>query len=203
MKFFIASFFLLLSASNAFAEYKFAINLGFSPNYTLTQNVTTTVGGIPMKVEAKAEFNSSFEFGVDFWNSTPNSWGLISGVSMTPDRKVKSVTVNGASTLVKDVKMASTFLYLGTHYRWESFYIPFGLTYSINRFTPDPSTTADLEVKNGIGAIIGIGWFIGDRLSLDLIGKSSVVDLETTESGVTHTEKGSISTGTFSLRYFF
>lgn len=202
MKNLIASL-LFLFGPYALAEYKIGINVGYSSNYTLAQDMVTMSGGVPMKIEAKVEFESSIELGLDFWNSTQNSWGLISGISWTPDRKAKSASVNGTSVPVSDAKMASTFIYLGTHYRWESFYIPLGLTYSINRFTPDASSTADHEIKNGVGALVGLGWFIGDRFALDLIGKSSVVDVETKQNGAIETEKGTISTGTFSLRYFF
>lgn len=202
MKYFVAMLFIGLS-SQARADYKLGLNIGFSPNYTINTTGTTTSNGTSVNVDVTIDFDSSMEFGLDYWNSTQNSWGLISGVSTTPERKSKTVKAAGISVPMTDLKISSTFLYVGAHYRWQSFYIPLGITYSINRISTNSNTNGDLKVKNGIGALIGIGWFIDDRFAIDLLGKSSVVDLESSENGVSSTDKGTIATGTFSLRYFF
>lgn len=160
--------------------------LGYSPNYNLKGYgwVSNGGGGFTL-TEMTIEFASAMEFGVDFWDTSHNSWGMISGVSTIPDRESKRVKMIGQTVSATGLKMGSTFLYLGAHYRWESFYIPFGLTYSFNRIKSSSTSAESLQVKNGVGAIIGLGWFLNDHLALGLTGKSSAVQLEATENGQT------------------
>ncbi|MEK2687857.1 hypothetical protein [Bdellovibrio sp. GT3] len=91
--------------------------------------------------------------------------------------------------------------YAGTAYRWEIFYIPLALNYNIVYFQPAPLTFGSIEAKNGIGAHLGVGWFINDHFALEFIGRSAMTELNLTNSTGTSKNKGTIASTSLLLRY--
>ena len=49
-------------------------------------------------------------------------------------------------------------LYFNWVYKWESFYIPFGLNFGIVNFTPASSWSGTVDVKSSLGFDIYFGW---------------------------------------------
>lgn len=147
--------------SVARADWKVGLQVGYSPNYLVTLDGTGVNNGTPYSAKYNMEYDGSAEFGINLWNASPHSWGFISGFHYGAERKLSKMSINGISIPVSSSdtsKYQTHFLYAGTLYRWESFYIPLAITYGMTKFT-SASSLQSLEVKNGVGALLGLGWF--------------------------------------------
>lgn len=200
---FTVLFFIATTTSVAQANWSVGITAGFSPNYMVGLTGTGTSSGTPYSVNYSMNYASSMEFGADFWNTPPNSWGFISGIQIGSERSLTSGSVNGIpiTTTGTVSKYQTSFLYAGTAYRWSSFYIPLGLTYGMTTFTP--ATPMNFEVKSGMGAILGLGWFFNENFVLEYIGRSATTELRATSGSDSETTTGVLASALLSLKYFF
>lgn len=205
MKLFLMLFVLITLgfATTASADWKFGLSLGYSPNYLLNLNGAGVSSGTPYGINYILQYQSAMEVGFDIWNTSQNSWGFISGFQYSGDRKLESGTVNGlpVSTASGVSKYQTHFLYVGGAYRWESFYIPLGLTYGLTKMTP--ASEMNIEVKNGVGALFGIGWFIGDHFVIEYIGRSATTELRIVEGADSENNIGTIGSALLNIKYFF
>ncbi|MEK2646436.1 hypothetical protein [Bdellovibrio sp. BCCA] len=205
MKSIISFLFLFVgTSSSAFADWQFGLSVGYSPNYQVKMTGTGINSGTPYSTDYKLEYDSSAEFGVDAWNTPKNSWGFISGIQIGQERKLKSGTINGfpISTSSGVSKYQTNFLYAGTAYRWESFYIPLALVYGMTKFTS--ATPMDsIELKNGFGAHLGVGWIINDHFVIEYIGRAVTTELNVTSGSSSEKNTGTIGSAVLNFKYLF
>lgn len=204
MKNIIALLAIVLSFSaTASAEWNFGFSLGYSPNYMVNLTGPGTVSGTFSFTTFNLNYDSTVEFGIDAWNTPKNEWGFISGFQYGGERNLKSGTYNGASiqTSSNVSKYQTHFLYAGTAHRWESFYIPLALTYGITKFTP--ATPMDVQIKNGVGVLLGIGWIIGDHFIIEYIGRAVTTELSARSGLDSQKTTGTISSAVLNFKYLF
>lgn len=123
----------------ALANWKVGVNAGYSPNYLVTLKGDGVSSGHAYSVNYELEYAGAADFGLEIWNTPKDSWGFISGFQYGGERELKSGTVNGFSLNVGGAsslsKYRTHFIYLGTAYRWSSFYIPVAISYGFTKFT--------------------------------------------------------------------
>lgn len=201
----IVAFFVVMLGfiPNASADWNFGISVGYSPNYMVNQTGTGTSSGVFSAVKYDLNYDSTVEFGVDIWNTPKHSWGFISGFQYSGERKLKSGTINGSvvSATSDTSKYQTHFVYAGTAYRWESFYIPLAVTYGITKFTP--ATPVNNEFKSGPGVLLGIGWIIADRFVIEYLGRSAMTELNVTSGSDYMKTTGTVSSAVLNLKYLF
>lgn len=204
MRFVVSVLFGILLSSFAKADWKVGLQVGYSPNYLVSLSGTSFSGGIPYAISYNLEYEAAAEFGINLWKTKPHSWGFISGFQFGAERKLQKGSINGISISASSdtSKYQTHFLYAGTLYRWESFYIPLAITYGITKFTA-ATTVESLEVKNGVGALLGLGWFFTDSLAIEYIGRSASTELNMSNGTDQSNTNGMISSALLNLKYFF
>lgn len=190
--------------SPALAEVRVGLNIGYSPSYLVSLSGTGTSSGTPYVTDYALFYSNVVEFGLDIWSSQKNSWGFMSGFQYGGERRLTSGIINGISVVASGntTKYQTHFVYGGGLYRWDSFYLPLGLTYGITKFTSS-SATVTAEAKNGVGLHFGIGWFFGDNFVIEYIGRSATTELKLTSGSDSETATGVIGSAALNLKYFF
>ncbi|AZZ35946.1 hypothetical protein CIK05_03770 [Bdellovibrio sp. qaytius] len=180
--------------------------LGYSPLYLVILSGTGVNTGTPYTTKYELIYGGSAEAGLDLWNVNQHSWGFISGVQISQERKMFSGKVNGqdVNTTTPTAKFQTSFIYLGAAYKWESFYVPLAITYGISKIEPAAGATGTTtEIKTGAGALLGFGYFFSDSFAIEYIGRSATMKLKFT-NGADHEEnEGAISAPLLNLKYFF
>ncbi|WP_374033843.1 hypothetical protein ACES2I_14480 [Bdellovibrio bacteriovorus] len=204
MKVFAAAVMMILGLSTTVhAEWRYGVQVGYSPNYLAKLSGDGTVSGTPTDIDYDLEYKGALEVGFNAWYTPQHSWGFISGISLGGERELDKMTLNGVtySATGETSKFQTHFLYAGTLYRWESFYLPLGLAYGINKFTP--AGTGDGEATNGVGILFGLGWFFADNFVIEYIGRSTTTELKLSSGTDTIKTKGAIGSALLNLKYFF
>lgn len=193
---------ILFFNNSSFADFHFGLMVGYSPLYLVDLSGGGASGSSTYLVKYELEYKGSPEAGIDIWNLNKHSWGFISGAQVSQEREMNSGKINGltVNTASPTAKFQTSFVYLGTAYKWESFYIPLALTYGISKVQP---VSGNADVKTGVGALLGFGYFFTDSFAIEYIGRSAVMDLNMS-NGTTHENtNGTVSAPLLNLKYFF
>lgn len=89
------------------------------------------------------EFKSGFSVGYEYRKAPMNDWGSAFGIIHTFQRDVESMTIDGDKTKAKGdiANVSMTSVYANLIYRWETFYIPFGLVFSSITYNPPDASS--------------------------------------------------------------
>ena len=160
-------------------SWHFGFGLGYSTNtkqtfdsVKLTDNSGTSTGTI------NYEWENSPELTLSLIKSEPHGWGRAINLTYVTQQKLKgaSGTINGVSltAVITDPAKNESYILDGTFfYRWDSFYLPFGLNYSSHKYTlPSSAIGYSLDVRGGLGAQVGIGFFIDNKFSMEVKSRS-------------------------------
>lgn len=129
---------------------------GGSGSGSLTYNVDSGVG-----------------LGIQAWKSDPNSWGMSFGFEYDFPRNINSqtVTLNGTTyigvTSGSKPTVTEHVVYLNAIYRWNDFYLPFGLNYSMP--TLQGSVEDTITITGAIGIQVGVGTHVTDHFSVEAL----------------------------------
>jgi hypothetical protein len=210
MRLFLVAFVSLLSCSvmaegeSSGSDWKFGLGAGYSPNHIATiKGTVSSSGGTTSNVDLVLEYRTAGEASVHLWYAPKDSWGFISGFIYGAERAFNKGTINGIQMSPTSTvsKYQTHYAYLGTAYRWSSFYLPFAITYGITKFTPADDSV--VETKNGAGAMLGLGWFIGEHVAIEYVGRSSTTELKSTSSGGSFETTGMIASAALTLKFFY
>lgn len=191
----------ILFTNTSHADWHFGLMLGYSPLYTADLTGGASNGNI---IAYDLKYEGSSEAGIDIWNLNKHSWGFISGVQLSQERKFKSGTLNGVTIDPNSPSptFQTNFAYLGTAYKWESFYFPLALTYGMSKVNMPPGYPTN-EVKNGIGALLGFGYFFSDSFAIEYIGRSAIIDWNFSNGTTNANTHGVVGSALLNLKYFF
>ncbi len=188
------------------SDWKFGVGGGYSPNFLVNlKNQETPTSGSTTEKTYDMEYSGAAGFSLHIWYAPKNSWGVISGLEYGGERELKKLTYNGMSTtnISSPSKYQQHNIYLGTEYRWDSFYIPFSLIYSTVNFKPSSTFLGSYEAKGGMGVMFGVGWFIGEHFVIEYVGRSSTTELNTTSSSGTTKGTGTIASAMLTLKLMY
>lgn len=131
-----------------------------------------------------------YSVSADLRKMPSNRWGFLGQINHEGARKVSSISFSssgqtatvtgnsGAATL------ATTTIEANAVYRWNTFYIPFGLNYSKFNFQAASGFVGSYTVVDGIGAQFGLGLMIGSRCAIELWSRAANIKIKTLSAGV-------------------
>lgn len=103
----------------------------------------------------------------------PNAWGFQAGLAFDAKRKLKNFESDLSGTRVttdlNDSTIQISTLYVNILYKWNEFYIPFGVNFALARYENRPTLLE--KVDGGSGGQFGVGWDFNPHLSLEFLGR--------------------------------
>lgn len=187
------------------SPWKIGVGGGYSPNFLLAlKNEETPTSGTTTVRNYDMEYSGTSGFSLHIWYSPKNSWGFISGLEYGGIRDFKKLNGVSATTVSGSASQVQQHnIYGGTAYRWESFYIPIALNYGSINFKPASTFLGSYEAKGGMGAMLGFGWFIGEHIVIEYVGRSSTMELNTTSTAGTTKGTGTIGSAMLTLKLMY
>ncbi|MDZ4057238.1 MAG: hypothetical protein U1D69_09765 [Polynucleobacter sp.] len=167
---------------------KFVVGLAFSGR-TSSSGTGGTASGLIGTFTSEFEYKEGFSVSAEMRDSPSNSWGYGVGITYDSNKELDSGTFSsGGTTLILTSaggasKIGSTSLEVNAIYRWNEFYVPFGLNYTAIRFTPASGYTGGYDVEGGFGAQLGFGVHVSDAVSLEMISRAAPYSLRISQSG--------------------
>lgn len=133
-----------------------------------------------------------------------DSWGFIGSLNFEGARKIKSTTTSGTTTFDGTGDKLTILTVDGSlAYRWQHFYIPFGLNISGYTWKADQSG-ANIKTRGSMGLQFGAGWMITQNLAADVIWKSIGLGFDEDYGGPkTEYQIGILSGAYVDLRWIF
>lgn len=158
------------------------------------------------KYDLELEGAPAFTVGATY--SPKQSWGMNVGVSTEAKRRIKSqkITVDGSDAVAEDheehYNLRFTHVYLNAIYRWENFYLPFGLNYSIVQ--ADKELTQFKHIQGSAGVQFGVGVFANDSVAFEFLIQATSVRTGGAADGTSYYELGSgaFAAGSLAVKIF-
>lgn len=171
------------------AKLRLALGLGYLSSATVKADITaynrsngaTVLGDIEMETESGISLNLEARY------LRQNDWGLTAGIDIDAARDLESgtMTINGTtinSTASDDPDtLTSIILYGNLVYKFDHFYIPFGLNMA---FVDYESTGYVIDSTPSIGIQFGIGYELDSNFAFELMARGTSYDLEYTDGSV-------------------
>lgn len=185
------------------ASYTLAAEASGDLNISQLSTNTRLAGG-----ELVLEPKNGLSLDLDLRYSPVNNWGFILGVSNDFKTKLDKMKIKSGNTTTEfsdlgNDKIKATSFMLSAVYRWEKFYIPFGLNYTTFGITPKDDS---FSASGGIGIQIGAGFWITNNLVGEFLIRSSTIDLElrdTDQDLKMVYEDATYTRSSLGLKYFF
>lgn len=139
------------------------VRFGLVVHYNSADNIefTDTIGR-----DVSFNGNSVFGLGVRGMILEPNTFGLIGSIEYEFKRTFDSITGdNFVATFTTKPELSMFFIEGGFAYRWDRFYLPFGLNYSI----PQLSNAEGEKAIGTLGGMVGFGMFPIDNVSFEAL----------------------------------
>ena len=188
---------------------RISIGLGLSLSPTIRFDEVRQPG-YAGSVGVEVETSNGVAVSADVRYLRKNSWGFLGGVSYEPKRDIKSLKVSSGnvsiSSSVSTVEGFSDWLFEGNAaYRWEGWYLPFGINYSYFQYTSEPGYTGGWELSGGLGLQLGVGYYLNRNLAIELWSRATTLNFKLINSGVTTLDfgRGVYSSGFLSIRGVF
>lgn len=188
--------------------WRFGLGLSLGTDATVEYEDIITESG--EKGSAELDYSNVLSLEFDARYMQKYGWGFIGGLTIDGKRKLTggNVKISGHNLAVPSddpSKIQSTVLYANAVYRWEDFYIPFGLNYSFIEYDVPSASTSSVDASGAIGGQFGIGYYATSNLALELYGRTIGIRLKSATDGATDIDfgKGSIRTAQFAVKYFF
>lgn len=141
-------------------------------------SVTFTSGADSVKGEVTLDVGSAAQFSAGVMASCERCWGFSGQLTIESKRDVKSFkatledgTVITAVAGANKPTMQFNVLEANTLYRWDQFYLPFGLNYSVGVKYSLPSGSVNTTITPGgaLGMQAGAGFLFAEHLRLELL----------------------------------
>jgi hypothetical protein len=192
-------------------KWRVGVGVAFNVNPSAKSDLRVNNRSTAQTVTGEAEFDmddvASFE--LDFRRSPSHDWGFIGGLSLSTKTDITSgsITLNGNTVTFSESGQAdqvSWAVFSGSIvYRWNEFYIPFGLNFSLIEYDAQGIT---VDATGGLGAQLGIGFLISHHFSIELLSKAIAYDISYYDSSTNldiMLEEGYISTASLAVKYVF
>lgn len=164
--------------------------LGLSIHYSTANEakfddayVSTDSGSGTLSADFKTK--TAVGIGVSLSRMKVQNWGYVTSLFFEMGREVDSVTFSGpggtaSSSFTSKPKLALFVAEGAVLYRWNSFYLPFGLNISAPALYDTGNTTTD--VSGSIGAFLGAGFILADHSTLDIFVRSISMRMRQSDS---------------------
>jgi hypothetical protein len=179
-------------------------HFGVGGAYALPENFVSTngtVSGYSGTFSVSGQYYGTVAVELDARILRKESWGFIGALTYDGQHYFLSgtATVGGQTTSLSGnpSSIQTTVLSGSAAYRWGYFYLPFGLNFNTLTYTPPSGFAGSASSGGGLGAQLGVGFYITDKVTLELIERSLTGTLTTTTSTGVTTNYGTVAlTGT-------
>lgn len=191
------------------AEWRFAIGLGYNASgsaesdFSIQNLSTLSRANGEVDLDTEPGFNINFE--ARFLQK--HGWGLTMGLDFDFDREVKSGTISSGGTTISVSEtddpdsFTSVVGYGNLVYKWENFYIPFGLNLS---YIDYKSTGLNVNTTPSIGAQLGLGYETDSNFALEMYSRVLGLEMDYIDGNYDVSfEEGLISNIAFRVKYIF
>ncbi len=189
-------------------HWRFGLGGSLSLSSKLKFDTVTTTGAVGNLV-ADLDYSNELSIEIEARKLNQMNWGFIGGLTYDAERKLTggSVTGSGFSVAVNSgdpSKIQATIIYGNAVYRWNQFYLPFGLNVSSIKFTPSSSYRGSSSVDGGLGGQLGVGYYINNNFVTEAYSRVVAVKLRsTTSSSTTDYGTGFLSNFMLTGKYIF
>lgn len=135
------------------------------------------------------------------------SWGFIAGLTYDFKREFDGgeLTLEGQKFIFDEGgdndEIQVTVIYANAVYRWNEFYLPFGLNYS---FVDYEAVGGGVDADGGIGAQLGIGYMLSDNFALELMSRATTLELGAKGGGYSiKFKEGMLTSALLIAKYIF
>jgi hypothetical protein len=193
----------------ASADWQFGLGLGFSlASKAKFDNGTVTTGGSSYTFTGDLDYKNAAVLEASGRYMPENSWGCILGLQIDGEREFDSGTITVAGLNVSlssaDSKLQVSNLFANAVYRWNQFYLPFGLNVSSAKFTAASGFSGTSDSSGALGAQVGVGYLPDEHWALELMSRAIGFKLKTATSTATADYgTGYLSTLIFAGKYYF
>jgi hypothetical protein len=155
------------------SDAKIRLTLGAGGNLASksTSDVTLNAGGAQLgSAELEFDLKPTVSLDVGFRFMPKNSFGLMAGVTYDMKREIEggNVTIGSDSFSFsgneKD-EIITYVAYANAVYRWDSFYVPFGVNLSTYKFKDRSGDNYDID--GGLGGQAGVGFMITPNFAIE------------------------------------
>ena len=162
------------------------------------------------KFDADFKLESAVGVGLHYMRAKPYAWGYSVGGLLETTRNIQSVSFSGGLSGTGSVDSDNFKLTLliaegSALYRFENFYIPFGLSVGIP-VLEYKSDISKIEATAGVGLQAGLGYFVNDNLSVEAYYRVIGIKLVSTELATdnkTDFGYGYLRGATIGIKYLF
>lgn len=149
-----------------------------------------TVSNTAGTLTAQLDYSNSISLELEARNMKANSWGFVGGLSLDREQEITGGTISGAGSFVvltggNPSKIQTNTIYGSAVYRWNQFYLPFGLNISSVKYTPPSGYTGTASAKGGVGGQLGVGYYFSENFALEGHSRAIGLKLSGANSGST------------------
>ncbi|MCP4913211.1 MAG: hypothetical protein GY909_08825 [Oligoflexia bacterium] len=193
---------------NQKATTRYAIYLSRigSATYDGILKITNKSNGTNTTANQTFELEPAYGLGFELRYMRKNGWGMIAGLDYDLEREIKSkvITQNGhvysLSPLSNKVKLTSYIVHGTILYRWEKFYLGFGLNLNYTDINGLPGA----DVDPSIGGQLDMGYELGNSFAVDFYIKSITYDLNFNSGNFNYDfNEGGHADSQLKLKYIF
>ncbi len=190
-------------------EWRFAIGLGYNASgsaesdFSIQNLSTLSRANGEVDLDTEPGFNINFE--ARFLKK--NGWGLTMGLDFDFDREVKTGTISSGGTTISVSEtdnpdsFTSVVGYGNLVYKWEQFYIPFGLNLS---YIDYKSSGLNVNTTPSIGAQLGLGYETDSNFAMEMYSRVLGLEMDYIDGNYEVIfEEGLISNIAFRVKYIF
>ena len=180
MRKFILLFIFLFSFSSYAEDWRFGVGGSLALGGTIEGDlyVSTSSGFGFGQIDLETE--AGFEIEIDARYMPRNSWGFMGALAHGGSRDIDGgyVTVNGTTISATSGSsldtIQNTYVMTNAVYRWNEFYLPFGLNFSFLKYE---SEGFEVDTDLGIGFQISVGYYIKDNLAVEFTSMATAFEL--------------------------
>lgn len=191
------------------SPWKYGVGLSLSLRSKFI-SLNTSRTGVTGELNSELDFENSLSLELEARNVKKHDWGFQGGMTLDRERKLEGgkITATGVTVSVtstsEPAKLQTNVFYGNAVYRWEDFYLPFGLNLSRVNYTPSPTANEIAEASGGWGFQAGAGYYFDEHLVVEGMVRSIGLKLKSTRDGAT-TDFGNSTLSTIMLtgKYLF
>ncbi len=159
------------SAGSSAGKWRF----GLAVSYTLGSKVKfANASAPPLTGKADFTFEDVPSIEIEVRNLKAKSWGFVGAIAADFGRKIKDGNLTNTASgdfiyiVAEKEKFQTTTVLLSAAYRFENFYIPFGINYAAYKITPSGGFVGETKATGGLGGQIGFGNYFTDSFLFEL-----------------------------------
>lgn len=183
--------------------YSFANEMRF-------ESLRATGAGVSVSGAASYGTAAAPGVGIEVSDSSLMSWGWNSGIMYDSKRSIDSFTASAGGVSVsgsyigRRPTVSFITMYGNLLYRWNYFYLPFGLNFSIPEFRRGDGAVGEYSMVGAMGSQLGAGFYLLERLSIEFMIRSLSFKASSAASGYAYEyDEGHLRGGQINLKYGF